>query len=156
MIKIEIVGENQLMVKLGVIAEGLEHLPIQEGLKVLAASVRETFEEGGRPEWAPIQAARNGRGPSPLWDTGEMMEAATATRPGIDGSTYELNAVGGQIGVEPLFHGARRHTFGFGVDSLGRSFDEPARAFMILRTEDEVKVVEIFDMYIGALIAGDK
>lgn len=156
-----ILGQSEIEDHLGEIVDGLAHLPIQKGLDVLGASVLETFAVGGRPEWDDIlESSRDGRvadhGTPALWDTGAMADAASATRPGVDGSAYEITPAAGQIGVDALFHGARRHTVGFGIDRIGRHFNEPARPFMILRSEDRVAVVELMDEYIGALLGARK
>jgi phage gpG-like protein len=149
MISIEIVGAAELTERLEAMSAGMVSLPIQEALKVLAAGVAEQFDEGGDPEWAP----KKDGSPATLIESGDMRAAATATRAGVDGSVYNLAPDAGQIGVADLFHGARRHTFGYGgPDSLGRHFDEPGRAFLVIREEDRAKVVEVVDVWLSRLM----
>ena len=159
MISITIEGEEGISLMLDTLSEALLHPPIQAGLEVISESVLENFAKGGRPPWPDILPSSRAqrkfdKGTPPLWDSGEMAAAATATTPGVGHSTYGIAADGisGQIGVDDLFHGARRHQFGFGVDKLGRHFDEPARAFMVFHDGDAAKVVEVFDMWIKTTI----
>jgi phage gpG-like protein len=164
MFQIMIEGDEDIFLGLDLLSLDLANMvkPTQEALELASASVLENIALSGRPEYDDILAASRRQrkfdtGTPPLWDSGEMAAAATATSAGVAGSTYFLSPDGnsGNIGVDDLFHGARRHQFGFdGPDALGRTFNEPARAFMVFQAEDIIKTVEIFDLWLGAIVAG--
>lgn len=152
MIDVVIEGVRELAVRLERIEAGLLDLsvPTQAALQIAADSVLENFLVGGRPEWAALRDGDD----RPLFQTGGLAEAASATQPGVEGSTYRLAPDGsfGQIGVEDLFHGARRHDLGYqGPDSRGRTFDEEAREFMELKPSDEAAIIEVYDRYLLSL-----
>lgn len=163
MFEILLEGDKELERMLGTVTGLVSDLstPIQCSLEYMSKSVLETFAVGGRPPWDDItQASRDGRqfdhGTPPLWDGGALADAATATRPGVEGSAYvdprTRDGLEGAIGPEADFHGARRHQEGFGTDRLGRTFDEPVRAFMVWQAGDRIAVVEIFDLWLAAVI----
>ena len=152
MIEVVFEGEEALETALAGVGAGLLDLrvPTQLGLEVIAAGVGEAFVEGAST-WEP----RKDGSPATLVDSGDMRAAATATQDGVTGSTYAIAPDGqvGRIGVDDLFHGARRHQLGYGgPDSRGRTFDEPARAFLVMTDETRTKVVEVFDMYMNDLV----
>lgn len=162
MLQITITGEQDVLDYLATVRSGLQNTaPIVEaGLKILSESVLQNIAQQGRPGYPDIlpssRASRKfDQSSPPLWDSGAMAQAASATEGGVDGSTYFLDPDGdlGTIGVDDLFHGARRHQFGYGgPDTLGRSFDEPARSFMVMQEDDEVAIIELFDVWIGDLV----
>jgi hypothetical protein len=129
---------------------------IQGGLQIIADGILDRIIAGIKPDILPEsrESRRFDSSTPPLWDSGRLADAATATHTGVDGSAYELTADGGTIGIaDPLFEGARRHQDGFtGPDSRGRHFDEPARAFIVLESTTQARVYALFDNYIADLM----
>lgn len=149
-------GDRALVSKLAKLTYGLSDLtlPTQKALDALGKGVIQTFIEGPG-SWEDLKDGSVAR----LYESGDMFVAAAAAEPGIEGSVYDIAPDGleGQIGVEDLFHGARRHQLGYGgPDSRGRSFDEPARSFMVITNEARAEGIEIFEVHIGELMAPGK
>ncbi len=155
-------GLEGVLRSVAIVAEGLADFegPIEESLVILSGGVVENVAVTGRPPYPDIlpdsRAHRKfSQGPA-LFDSGEMLDAATALEP-AEHSLYALTPMDGQIGVDPLFHGARRHQFGYGgPDSIGRTFSEPARAFMVFNEGERAQVVEVFDRYLHSLVMSRK
>ncbi|MFZ5774034.1 MAG: phage virion morphogenesis protein [Thermodesulfobacteriota bacterium] len=142
--------------------------PLHERIAVLmASSIRENFEAGGRPaEWKQSRRAKQQRGQT-LRDTNRLMNS-------IAGRGYADKAVAGTNDVRAAVHqfGAKRGQFGTmqaavrahvrkirGKEQQVRQHtrkqpmpwgDIPARPFMLLQTED---VAEIKTM-VGAYLTG--
>lgn len=155
MVEIMFEGDRSLFNKLAGVSFGLRDFsgPTQKALSKLGEGVIQTFVEGSE-HWDPLKDGSAAR----LYQSGDMFVAAASAEPGIEGSVYDLAPDGqeGQIGVEDLFHGARRHQFGFGTDSLGRSFDEPARPFMVMTDAARAEGVHVFEVHLDEIIAGGK
>jgi len=134
---------------------------------LMASSIRENFEVGGRPtKWRPSKRAKSQRGQT-LRDTNRLMNSIT-------GKGTATQAVAGTSDIRAAVHnfGAKRGSFGTvqaavrahlrrikGKEQKVRAHtrkqpmpwgDIPAREFMLLQADD---LVEIKDM-VGAYLTG--
>jgi phage gpG-like protein len=127
------------------LADGLEDPsePLQEAVEtVMAPSIRENFEAGGRPAWEPLMdttlshSKRAGTDGRPLILTGMLMETASSVEVwSIDEESAHLDS--GNLGdaYYGLFHQA-----GYGAT--------PAREWAVMQPEDEERIEEIFDGWV--------
>lgn len=135
------------------VEEGLDDP--EPGLAMIApevgADVRRNFEQGGRPGvWPDItaksrdQRTENKTG-GPLVDTEALMDAASADKPGVAGSTFSLEGDTLTLGTDLIYAATQEYGRG-GI---------PARPYEQITDEDAVRVQEAFEGdYLHALLAG--
>lgn len=117
----------------------------------VGADIRKNFESGGRPEaWPDITAASRAQrkqNPSsgPLIDTGSLMESASDTGGGAEGSVFTL-----QGDVLTLGTGlAQAATQEYGRGGI------PARPYEHITPEDELRLVEVLESdYLHRMLGG--
>jgi phage virion morphogenesis protein len=106
--------------------------------EVIAPSIRQNFDAGGRPAWEPLSEATAAmRGASgPILDrTGALKESASS--PGL----WEISQTDALLPGLPIWYGYI-HQEGF--EGSGRAHAIPARPFVMYQEEDVVKIEEIF------------
>lgn len=123
-----------------------------EGAEIAGASVRRNFEVGGRPAWPDITSqSRSQRKVNstsgPLIDSGALMEAASATSPGVEGSLFAVDGNTLTLGTDLVY--AATQNFGRQDANIAQ------REFEDLQPEDELRLATAFDDdYLHRLLAG--
>lgn len=104
---------------------------LEEAGGEMVASIRRTFDAGGRPRWAPLSTATRARGGSILNRSGDLR------------SSFEPRVRGRTVSAESnVVYGPRQH---FGYDPGGKTgpgqVRTPARSFAFVADEDVGLVV---------------
>lgn len=121
--------------------------------QVMAPSMQENFDMGGRPAWQPVSEAtalikgRMGAPDTPLTRTGELkrnmgyLSMWTITQE--DASIDQL--------PERIFYGTIHQ--GGSRNGGGRGSNIPQRQFAMFQPDDEDKIREVFDTWLGERVA---
>ncbi|MEO7716252.1 MAG: phage virion morphogenesis protein [Capsulimonas sp.] len=155
--EMEIVGVDELVSGLSRLGEGLSRPApaLNRMANYYADRTKERMTRGGDPRYPDIlPASRKKRKVSKttpaLWDSGGLIESATATRPGVADSLYSMTPDGFTEGTARP--GAMRHQKGFKKrDAKGRRYNEPARPFLVITKSDEGAMAQISAAYVDDL-----
>lgn len=121
--------------------------------EVMAPSIRQNFNSGGRPSWAPlsnftyIMKAARGHSSDTLVATGALSSRASSP------DLWTISGAEGTAAIEGLpadiAHGLFHQT-GFVNARTGKSV--PAREWAVIQDEDANRIEEIFDEWLGQQI----
>lgn len=147
-----------------ILAEEVDHLavlmqdmtePLRKAvLEVMIPSFQENFAMGGRPSWEPVSDATQvikgalHASSQTLVRTGALQHAMA------DISIWDINQDIAQITSLPaeVYYGSV-HQDG-SRSGGGRGSNIPARPFAVIQDQDETRIEEVFDNWLGDKIAG--
>lgn len=129
--------------------------PLHRSVKdVLAPSIRKNFDVGGRPTWIPLadSTIRKKGHDRPLIQSGTLRRVASQLNIWtITSDTAQLKGLPNSVGYGYVHqYGAEQYG-----ESKGKSFVRviPARPFLMMQDEDQVKIAQIFDEWMEERVA---
>jgi phage gpG-like protein len=110
---------------------------------ITGEAIRQNFLQGGRPDAWPDITARSraqrkvNKTSGPLIDSGAMMDAASATRPGVEHSLYSVDGDTLTLGTDVVQAAVQQ--YGWEDKNI------PARPYEDLQPEDELRLAAAYE-----------